>query len=708
MKNKRLWLVMMFMSSLLAAKTSIAANPTAFNVTVYKTEICQDTACTAILDDAAGVSVDLISGDGAFGSNPAITPGSYNTFRFTMANGGTFSGSNTACTGTSTASAQAFKINSSLTPSDQITVAFATGDAVKPGGTGWYANGSDDHPYLMLSTLDVLAGKSTNVTMQFQTADTLSCDTSSNISIEPPGFAISSHIETTTAAFTGGDYWYGSYKLQATTRLIAVTDYLPGTIAADYPPAGVTVVAGTQITPGYTAGGASIYYSLLHGSDAAAYRAQIRSNSYREFRYGGKASFTAPNNIGEGQVSLWREEGVHKHMLVPDAGVSDPYNHFSPASSTDLSVPMATIQYEIDSNNRVTFQTPSGPVVGALSRDFEFLYLAEVIEGINVTMAVKVSPGSTVGLPTGDFSWNQYGMGINRFETGVDTVENGNEETLNMFNYADVGWMTNDGTDIFGATLRSEISIQNPTTASPVFTNEARDDYLTASVAALGISFTDGAGYMTGADGQWFAASPDGETILAIGDAVNDSEEKDPGIYTHYLNYMLITSLADVGATSTADLVGTYYFAGMWDSSGADYIDFGGSVGEVVLESDGTGQVAASAQVNSDGVVTSSGANFNWTIDTICLGVEPDAGSASGYSRIATTATPCSAGVGGAARAVDIVRITDTSAGGGGGSMEMFISRSGDTLTYYNPDNVNATTATTIKRELGAMVRLTD
>lgn len=708
MKNKKLWLVMIFMSSLLAAKTSIAANPTAFNVTVYKTEICQDATCTAILDDAAGVSVDLISGDGAFGSNPAINPGSYNTFRFTMANGGTFSGSNTACTGTSTASAQAFKINSALAPTDQITVAFATGDALKPGGTGWYANGTDDHPYLMLSALDVVAGKSTNVTMQFQTADTLSCDTSSNISIDAPGFAISSHIETTTATFTGGDYWYGSYKLQATTRLTAATDYLPGSIAADYPPAGVTIAAGTEIATGYTAGGASIYYSLLHGPDAATYRAQIRSNSYREFRYGGKASFTAPNDIGEGQLSLWREEGVHKHMLVPDAGGSDPYNHFSPASSTDLATPMATIDYVIDANNRVTFQTPSGPVVGALSRDFEFLYLAEVIEGINVTMGVKVNPGSAVGLPTGNFSWNQYGMGINRFETGIDSIENGNEVTTNMFSYADVGWMSNDGTNILGATLRSEIGVENPTTASPTFTNVAYDDYLTATVSDLGMSFIDGAGYMTGAGGQWFAASPDGETMLAIGDAVNDSVEKDPGIYTHFLNYMLITSLADVGATSVSDLAGTYYFAGMWDSSGADYIDFGGSVGEVTLNDDGTGQITASAQVNSDGVVTSSGGNFNWAIDSICLGVEPDAGSASGYTRIPTAMTPCSAGIGGAARAVDIVRITDSSPDGDGGSMELFISQSGDTLTYYNPDNVNTTTTTTIKRELGAMVRLTD
>ncbi|MDH5184720.1 MAG: hypothetical protein OEX12_12635 [Gammaproteobacteria bacterium] len=697
MKYRNIWLSIVFISTVMVGKTIHAADPSAFNVTVYKTEICQDATCTTILDDSSGVAVDLLTGDGAFGSSPSVTAGSYNTFRFTVANSGTFSGSNTACSGTQTATDQSFVINGALASTEQITVAFATSGAIKPGATGWYANGSDDYPYLMTAPVVVEAGMSTDITMQFNTANTLSCDASNNISIAPPTFSIASTVATSSATFSGGDYWLGGFGLHTAFNLNAVRDYAPGSIIAGaYPETGVTILTGEAIMPKVFSGTAVYDVLINDATDGPAYRAQIRTKSVRNVRWGSKVSFTAPDASGKGTVTLVRDGGEHWHSL--EVGMEDK---FLLAPTVDTTTPTITIDYEIDPHNRVTLFMPSSkPVMGAFSRDYEFFYLGSLEDGFVANMAVKVATGSST-FPANSYSWNQYGMGLTRQEGIVDTIENGNEIPANAFNYADIGFLTTDGTNITAATLRSEVSIQDPTTTSPTVTNEPWDHVFNDSLTAIGLTLADGAGYMN--EGGWIAVSPSGDTILSIADGQSDSVVKDTGYYTHYLSYMLVTHLVDVGTLTDSDLIGRYYMAGMSDSSSAGSVDFGGSVGEVVFNVDGSGIYGAST-IKSDNRIVPEDGEFDWTIQTICLGANPSA-APSGFTRIATNTSPCVAATGGQAKAVDIVRLSDQVTGDV--FAEMFISNTGDILSYYHPDNV-AAAATSTHRSLGALVRLKD
>lgn len=705
MKYRNIYLLIVFISSLMLGKTVYGADPSAFNVTVYKTEICQDTTCTTILDDSSGVAVDLITGTGAFGSSPSVAAGTYNTFRFTMANAGTFSGSNTGCSGTQTATDQSFVINGALTATDQVTIAFSTSDAAIPGATGWYANGSDANPYLLTAPVVVEAGMATSITMQFNTANTLSCDTSNNIAIAPPTVSVTSTVVPSSVVFTGGDYWLGGFGTRTADYLFAVRDYAPGSIIAGaYPPAGVTILTGEQIEPEMI-GGVSVYETLINETatgDGAKYRAQIRSNSKREYSWGGKVRFNPPDANGEGTVDAIRESGEHRHTLT--VGFNDT---FIPEAISDAT-PTKIADYKLDAYNRVTISVDgSKPMEGAFSRDYELFYLGQVDDGLTIKMAIKVDTGNST-FPTGSYFWNQYGMGLTRQEV-VDATENGNELPTSLYNYADIGWMTSDGTDVIGATLRSEVSIQDPTSISPTLTNQPGDDMLVAAISALGLTMTDGAGYMTGGDdGIWLVVSPSGESIMSISNAVSDSVEKDLGFYTHNLSSMLNSKLATVGSISAADLAGRYYLAGMWDSSSADWVDFGGSVGEVEFTADGTSGgtgIYAASSVDSNNKITNEGALFDWEIRTICLGVAADGAASTGFTRIPTSTTPCTAPAGGAAKAVDIISLSDKTTGGV--FVEMFISSSGNTLSYYDPGNIDVGGGSAY-RNLGTLVRLED
>lgn len=705
MKYRNIYLLIVFISSLMLGKTVYGADPSAFNVTVYKTEICQDTTCTTILDDSSGVAVDLITGTGAFGSSPSVAAGSYNTFRFTMANAGTFSGSNTGCTGTQTAIDQSFVINGALAATDPVTIAFSTSDAAIPGATGWYANGSDASPYLLTAPVVIEPSMATSITMQFNTANTLSCDTSNNIAIAPPTVSVSSTVVPSSVVFTGGEYWLGGLGIRTPDYLFAVRDYAPGSIISGaYPPAGVTILTGEQINS-QMIGDVSVFETLLNETatgDGALYRAQVRSNSRREYKWGAKVRFNPPDANGVGTVDIIRDGGEHRHALT--VGFNDS---FTPAATADATTPIESAGYEIDAYNGVTISVPGmKQMSGAFSRDYEVFYLGQVDDGINILMAIKVATGSTT-FPTGDYYWNQYGMGLDRQEV-VDAIENGNEIASSMWNYADIGWLTFDGTDVTAATLRSEVSVTDPTSTTPTLTTQPGDSMFVDAISALGLTMTDGAGYMAGNDGTWAVVSPSGDNIMTVSDGVQDSTGT--GNYTHRLSSMFNSRLATVGSTTAADLAGRYYMAGMDDSTSADWVNFKGSVGEVVLTASSTSStggtgIYGATSLDHNNVIQHEGAPFDWEITTICLGVAADAAASTGFTRIPTTTAPCTAPVGGAAKAVDIISLRDQTTGDE--FVQMFISSSGNVLSFYDTGNVEVG-GNSATRSLGTLVRLED
>ncbi len=697
--------------ALLAMAPAWAASPTSLNVTVYETEVCNDGGCTTILEETAGVSADLVSGTGAFGERSGIPAGSYDRFRFTIANQGTFSGDNTACSKTTIATDQPFLIDGTQGDTAQVTVSFATADATPPGSTSWYANGSDTHPFLMTAPIIVEEGATTDVSLQFNTADTLGCDGSGDITIAPPTFSVSSHVESAGGDFTGGDYWLMGVSVHAGS-LTAVTDYGAGDIIADEYPDG-PVATGERLPPYVSSTGESAYGILLsdptHGDE---YRAQMRVRTTREVRWGMKVRFNPPDSSGAGTADVLRNPGKHRHSVV--AGD----DNFTAADNSDAGSVIETVDYEIDSHNRLNVYMTDGRIIrGALTPDYETFLLAEVDDGVGFTMGVQVTSGAA-SLADGLYAWNNYDLEIERDDDDTGTTcsadgagENG-DECLRTTYASSVAWLDLDATGLTMDSLRSKVSIDDPETTSPGITTEDHDESELGTRAHYSLdSLADGAGYVGPDANQWLAQAPSKDMAIMAGETTDlDPNETTANLYRHRLAYFMLPRLSTgaeaIGIHTRSSLAGTYFLAGMWDERTTGDVAFGATVGEVVLNADGTGTLSGQ-DIDNLRTVSAVSDSFAWDVVTFCLGVEPD--GSGGYVRLdprdPVRLESCSP----EGRLIDVVKVVDPSvadiadASTADTKAILFVSRDGSVLSYLDPRSLDTTVD---GRSLGNAIRL--
>lgn len=676
----------------LAIDTDASRNPTAVNATVYRTEVCSDTACTTVLDDNAGISVDLVSGSGAFGENPSVAVGSYNRFRFTLANQISFTG-DPCHTGPVTTD---FRVDDSKAATDLVSIAFATSDASPAGSTGWYANGSDANPFLMSAPLVVEADSTTHVTLQFNTAGTLSCVAGTTAELAPPTFSVTSYVETMAlSTFTGGDYWLIGLS-QHTPWLIAESDYPINSITPVYPTAAIT--AGEMIEPGLDADGNSIYEALLGLVDGPKYHAQIRARSTREMRWGMKVRFNAPDITGAGTADVYRDPGQHRHS-VQFGGAS-----FAAAPVMDVLIPTETVDYQIDARNRLTlFFTNGGSVQGAFSTDYETLIVAQMDDGLGLTMGVRVANGQTT-LPDALYAWNNYMLEINRDDTASADGENGNER-LTAYFMGDVGWidLSSSPGNFSLTTIGSRLRIDDPDTTSPTISATVADETdsgLKSDVIGL---FMDGAGFVGPQMDNWMAVSSSGEVAIMASSADYDLRFSDirvggdGGIYAnqyrHNQSYSLALELASPGTHSLSSLAGTYFLTGMWDEYDSMTGDSssGIGIGEVVLNADGSGSFSFQNMNHLQQVGADAG-GLEWRIRTVCIGLD------GSLNRLSIDDPTCTGG-----KLVDIVEAADPLDATNIYAI-LFISASGKVLTFVDPESLSVSGANS--RSLGNAVRL--
>jgi len=703
-------------ASCLMAGTAQAADPTAVNVTAYKTEVCTDTACTTILDNTAGVAAELVSGTGAFGTNPAVAAGSYNRFRFTLKNAITVSGEpGGSCT---TVTDQPQLIDSSLAESAQVTVAFATSDATPAGSTGWYANGSDAHPLIMSAPVVVAADGTTNVTIQFKTAGTLNC-VGTSASIAAPGFDVTSYVQPTAAtAFTGGDYWIVGTSMHSpwltAESLIAANSLNTGT----WPPA--DIAQGQMIEPGIAPDGSSIYEALLNSAnDGAKYQAQIRARTTREVRWGMKVRIDAPNAAGEGTFSLIRDPGHQRFAPLFMSGNES----FQAAPGSDVITITETGTYQLDSQNRLTLFMGPDIVQGAISDDYQTLVVGENGNNMGLSMGVKVATGSTA-LPTNVYSWNSYMVELGRNDDpGNQKGSNGSaidgDEVLHSSFNGSVGWIdATVPTSASIANIGARQELQNPDLIAPDFSssNSLSDEgQFNQDFSLFLTGFVDGAGMVGPQLENWMAVSPSGQVAIMTGAAEFDARWSDinyvAGGSTDPMNaYMvrkntsfnILVQLAATGTHSMASLTGSYFVSGVWDSFSGTESRFGASVGEVTLNADGTGSVNIRDVDNLNRI--GGGTNtIGWEILNACIGVT-DTGTVDSdgrpiYLRMNVASTTCVADGG---KIIDAIVAYDP-ATPTQHMVAIFPSADGKTVTYFDPQGLDTTQTS---RSLGLGVKL--
>jgi len=688
-------------AALLAMSQTWAASPDALNVTVYKTEICSDSGCTAILDESSGISADLVNSDTLFGEASAIPAGDYDRFRFTLANQATFDGTNSSCTGTTTASGQSFTIDETQDATANITVSFATANASTPGSSSWYANGSDSNPFLMDAPITVEDGATTGVSLQFNTAETLTCDSSGNIAIEPPTFSVGSNVEADSTAFTGGEYWVMGQNVHG-PGLSAETNYAAGDIIDGEYPSG-SVSTGEYLPPFVSSSGVAAYELLLNDpTHGPAYRAQMRAETAREVRWGMKARFTPPDATGAGTVELIRDTGKHRHSAIVGR------DEFANAPTSDSATVIDTWEYQLGSDNHVTLTgTPGKSSRGAFTPDYETFLLAHLADGAGVTMGVKVATGKT-SFDSGLYAWNGRYLEIERDDSpttcsSADGAGENGDECVWMGFTSDVAWFDVGATNWSMDTIQNRETITNPEATSPSFTS-SRDDLANSNTrSALGLdSLSDGAGIIGPNSETWVAQAPSGNmTIMASNTTDYDSDHTSGDVYRHFLGYRMLPSLSTtgsaVGTHTRSSLADTYYLSGMWqdyDASGDD-IRFGASGGDLVFNADGTGSLS-NKEVNNYREVTSLNSDFLWDIATFCLGTEDPDGDGV-FERFDPRDPAHLDSCAPEGRLIDVVKVVDTSYTGtiadaprSATKAIMFIGQDEHVLTYFSPHHLSA------------------
>ncbi|MDH5516613.1 MAG: hypothetical protein OEY36_02180 [Gammaproteobacteria bacterium] len=680
-------------ASYLILGSALAADPSAVNVTLFKTEVCNDTACTTILDDTAGVSAELVSGDGAFGNDPDVNVGSYNRFRFTLKNEILVSGTPDApC---STVNNQQSLIDSSLASTDQVTISFATGDAATPGSTGWYANGTAAHPFFMNAPVVVEANGTTDVTVQFNTAGTLNC-VAGAASIDAPTFAVSSYVQPPAATtFTGGDYWLVGTSMHS-PWFEAKSNYTVGQFLSGAWP--TTAISTGQMIPPQIVNGTSVYEVLLNdATDGPKYQAQIRSKTTREMRWGMKLNMSTPDSAGAGTISFLREPGYQRFSAV--FGGSD--ESFMAAPGVDAT-PTVVGSYHVDANNRLTILPTGGtPIQGAISDDYQTLVVGDTSDGINLTMGVKVAAGLST-MPANTYSWNQYMIEVGRDDSvgsGADGLGENGDEKLNSYYHGSIGWL--DATNIINAsiaTIGAKLEVQDPDLTTSTSTAYQSDETMSGDFSAFLSGFADGAGMVGPQLDNWMAVSPSGQVAIMTGAGeydyrFSDLSVGDPGRtefsvdrYQKNFSFNIMVQLAGTGVHTMTSLAGTYYIGGLWDNLSSGNSSFGGSSGEVTFNADGTGSVVISNIDNLNRINTDV-STIGWDILSACIGVTEvlPATTPATYNRLEVIDPNCVANGG---KVVDAMVVYDP-ATPTQHHVAIFPSADGKAITFFDPDSLD-------------------
>ncbi|MDH4274477.1 MAG: hypothetical protein OEW08_05525 [Gammaproteobacteria bacterium] len=640
-------------------------NPTALNVTLYKTEIYNGSSWATVMDNATGVQVDLLGSlGGAFGSGN-VDIGTYTKVRFTLKN--QISYNSAAITGTDNcgvATNQTMLIDTGALATAQTPLVFGTN-----GGVGWRANGTETYPYLMTKPVVVGENATTDVKLAFKTANMVTC-TGSTLGLTPPSFDVISVLKATSATFTGGDYWVVGLRKHMNSTL-----YNNGAVIA---PAMVTPTGATLAVPLYdyllnstatseTIGGTT-YGPYTDGFNATGvngvaitvgeyYRAQLRSYATSELAWGMKMRITpSATDPTVGTVSMVRDQGKHRHMLDDSNSTT---SGATAAPNADLGAPILFGNYTLDANNRITIIASDGSVIkGAFDPSYEVMTAANVSQPngsteLNVVIKVQTTGtnGPLMSVATNGsalYSWLNYDTEFERYTpagavtpwVAKQAVRAWYAAGIGMFKLTDTaGVLSMAQTNFYNRSRmdnplsmdQCDMSMGAVCGANPYWSKaEPSNEYSTMTVTSAALTPTPGATGDIGAgllstmdpsNPPWVASAPTvGITAVASGTADTDSRFTSTTLERHYLGYALIMQQATAGTHTTASVAGTYMVNYMWDDLQSGRVLNGGGYGELTF--DGAGGLGATVyEKAADGSVTPHTLTASYTVTSICIGV---------------------------------------------------------------------------------------
>lgn len=598
-------------AALLLPQILWAASPTSLQVTLHKTELHNGTSWVTVVDYTAPgdtpPTIDLVTSPGDVMGSASLGAGTYDRLRLTLGSSVTFSGINTACISGTTAIDQLLTIG----PDPVKAITFAT--AVTGGSTSWYADGSDIKPLLMTSPVEVVIGKTIEVNLVVATVNTLSCDTSDNIELDPPTINVSSRLMGGAYSFAGGDYWVASGTLHG---------------------AGLhDLGTGTYIAPTIDGSGVSNYATLLnHTVDGSAYQAQWRSNSRREISWDMKVRFSAPDAEGRGTITMVRQAGRHRHQLdeswcssvaVPDGCASEGLG-LTASTGIDLVSPIGATSYALGLDNRFTVTNPDGSIImAAFSNDYESLVAGDITSRgkTELTMGVKVSTvAPTISAADLIFGMN-YSMDMDR-PTPAEATTLGVPYAISnrAANQQNLTWIF---LDLGGGTMENGehmnmINWDNPTLTTASATSEQFSHYRSgADISGIVINAD---GTVTGS-GEWTAFSPTGAVWLAAGRTTDlDADFSSATNERHRLSFGSYLVQAPVGTHTAASIAGRYMYAGAWDDLNGGVPNNGSSLGIAAFTADGNVSITGTDR-DIFGRINPVSDTGTFTVGSRCYGV---------------------------------------------------------------------------------------
>src|SRR5712692_4179726 len=505
------------------AFTSITnASPTSLQVMLFKTELHNGNVWVTVFDNGAGTTVDLVTNPGAAFGAGTIAVGTYDKIRFTLENTLQYS---SGTIGTCLAATNVpFSIDNAATPTAPVTLTFATASATPPGGTSWYSNWSYANPFLMTSAVQVESGMTTNVNLQFNTQNTLACDSSKNtLTLNAPTINVLSQLGAATV-FAGGDYWVTHFNVQR--------------------------------SPLRDAGGTVRDPSTYTETDWAT----VRGRTGYHLGWGARITFSLPDANGSGTATIVTDMTEHRHRVDQTGGCTD-------CGIVPGGVVVGTVlTYTLSASNELTITVPGGGTArGAFSRDYNTLIAVDTDgadAGQDLAMGVKVS--TTAPTMSGVYAWNGYGVDLDYV-----TAPTPNPAASFAHVSADLGWINLIiGGNGLGYNGYLDISDPSLTTASG---HTATQNGVMAAVPAIA---PDATGIFTDPtnEGLWLAAAPDGQVAL-VATGTNDTDPSrtyTDGAGNTHTRHSLFYTLAlkqDPAVTHTAaDVLGTYVLAARGDS----------------------------------------------------------------------------------------------------------------------------------------------
>ena len=193
-----------------------AESPSSIKISLLKTELLSDKNGTPVLviEDPKGIEADLVNvnvnnPNSVFGEGE-VPAGEYKRIKLTLKNKIIYSGPN-PCGGEPVQDNEIL-IDSNKGEDEAIELYFATAD--DGGGTGWYANGTQENPFFIQNPIKVESDQSTVVKLIFNTANTLQCIGGSPVLI-PPTISILNYVEKpslSTCSFPA-EYWFTHFNI---------------------------------------------------------------------------------------------------------------------------------------------------------------------------------------------------------------------------------------------------------------------------------------------------------------------------------------------------------------------------------------------------------------------------------------------------------------------------------------------------------------